>query len=371
MASVDDRVQYGPLKKLEVKNCVAYSGITCILGFLLFAFILMLIPGDAPEPPVLYGVISGVVLGPDNLPVENIEVSCPSFETVTTNAVGEFSLPEAVYGDYVLTINHPNYEQETVIVVLDASSVEIEISLTFVYGVISGVVLGPDNSPVENIEVSCPSFEPVTTNVDGEFSFPETVYGDYVLTINHPNYEQVTVNVVLDASNVDVEISLTYSPATVYVEVKHIDTNEPLSDFTSIFSCGGTAIPGTAGLGLITFNDVPRGTCTLQVTKSGFSTVHRSVVVNSLIIVEGVALFPLATLSVIVVNDHTNSPLPSTPVRVGHESVNTNLFGRATFNIRNDRTYTITVERNGYESTSVQHHLTANHEITIRLVPID
>ncbi|KAL0213233.1 hypothetical protein RCL1_006859 [Eukaryota sp. TZLM3-RCL] len=210
MASVDDHVQYGPLKKLEVKNCVAYSGITCILGFLLFTFILMLIPGDVPEPPIVSGVISGVVLGPDNLPVENIEVSCPSFETVTTNANGQFSFPEAVFGEYVLTINHPNYEQETVMVVLDAAIVNVEISLSFVTGVISGVVLGPDNLPVENVALLCPSVSTVTTNANGEFSFPEAVYGEYILTVYHPNYNLETVNVVLDASNVDVEISLTF-----------------------------------------------------------------------------------------------------------------------------------------------------------------
>ncbi|KAL0212739.1 hypothetical protein RCL1_006365 [Eukaryota sp. TZLM3-RCL] len=171
MASVDDRVQYGPLKKLEVKNCVAYSGTTCILGFLLFALILMLIPGDKP---VSNGVISGVVLDSDNLPVENIEVSCPSFEPVTTNADGEFSFPEAVYGEYVLTIDHPNYEQETVNVVLGAASVDVDIFLSPALSDVTLTVnhLSSENLPDASVTLTCGSFvETLITDSEGRVTF--------------------------------------------------------------------------------------------------------------------------------------------------------------------------------------------------------
>ncbi|KAL0213025.1 hypothetical protein RCL1_006651 [Eukaryota sp. TZLM3-RCL] len=315
MASIDDRVQYGPLKKLEVKNCVAYSGITCILGFLLFAFILMLIPGDAPEPPVLYGVISGVVLGPDNLPVENIEVLCPSFETVTTNANGEFSFPEAVYGEYVLTINAPNYEQETVNVVLDSSNVDVEISLTFLYGVISGVVLGPDNLPVENIEVTCPSFETVTTNANGEFSFPEAVYGEYVLTINAPNYEPETVNVVVDSASVNAEFSLTFSPAEVIIKVFRISTSEPMAGVGLMLNCNGQMFGSTDEMGSFTFNDLPRVSCYLLVTKTGFFSEERSISLNSYTRTVSVNLRASAWLHVYT-KDQSNNPINGVSVTV-------------------------------------------------------
>ncbi|KAL0212865.1 hypothetical protein RCL1_006491 [Eukaryota sp. TZLM3-RCL] len=375
MASVDDRVQYGPLKKLEVKNCVAYSGITCILGFLLFAFILMLIPGDVPEPPVLYGVISGVVLGPDNLPVENIEVSCPSFETVTTNANGEFSFPEAVYGEYVLAINHPNYEQETVNVVLGASNVDVEISLTFLYGVISGVVLGPDNLPVENIEVSCPSFETVTTNADGEFSLPEAVYGEYVITINAPNYEQESVNVVLNASNVEIEISLTFSPASVRIEARYSTTTDTVALVQLTLTCGSYSETQTTGIGgAFTFSNVERGDCNVVPHKSGFVPQSHDFVVNSLSHTEQVFITPVSGLAVNVAHFSTGQAINNQRVTVHGPtsfSGNTNIRGNIHFDtLILGATYTITIEREGFHPLQHIHVLSSTTLIHLNLTPL-
>ncbi|KAL0213542.1 hypothetical protein RCL1_007168 [Eukaryota sp. TZLM3-RCL] len=296
MASVDDRVQYGPLKKLEVKNCVAYSGITCILGFLLFAFILMLIPGDAPEPPVLYGVISGVVLGPDNLPVENIEVSCSSFETVTTNANGEFSFPEAVYGEFVLTIDHPNYEQET-------------------------------------------------------------------------------VNVVLGAASVDVEISLTYSPVEILFRARREFTLQSFEGVTTTLTCGSfVASLDTNSNGMASFNAPVRGACVVEFSKQYFVTQTREITAPSSTTLT-INLPAEATLSINVVDDTFHYTLPHVKVVLSHDGVEyealTNWEGNVYFdNLPLGVSYSIRIESPGYETITTSRLFQFSYHLNYRLVPV-
>ncbi|KAL0213393.1 hypothetical protein RCL1_007019 [Eukaryota sp. TZLM3-RCL] len=287
-------VQYSPRKCACLTNTLACCCICCCLTFVLLVTIALLVPDDVPpqpepEPPILYGVISGVVLGPDNLPVENIEVSCPSFETVTTNANGEFSFPEAVYGEYVLTIDHPNYVSEN-------------------------------------------------------------------------------VNVVLDASSVDVEVSLSFSPTRVTITVLHSSTFAPLSAVTTTITCGSASGSGsTSSDGTISFTNVPRGQCSITVNRSGFTSQTRNLLVNWYTHSETIHLVPSTTppppppppatvsVTITVVRDSNGAVLSGVQLVVtgnGYsETRTTDSNGRATFpNLVVNQNYQARAQRTGFQT---------------------
>ena len=193
----------------------------------------------------------------------------------SADSAGNFSLSGVVPGTYTLTVNHPDYFQaDQSVVVGNGKNTNVgSVPLAPKEGTVSGETVL--NSVVEfNGQLVN-----ITDPADPTFTFSSVPVGTHTLIVSHPDYEQYTQSVTVEANQfVNLgAIILTAKPGSISGTVTNIaDGIEVVNATVKMVELN--KLTTTGGNGEYSFSGIAEGKYTLEVTHNDYST--KSVLVN-------------------------------------------------------------------------------------------
>jgi len=238
--------------------------------------------GDAA--PVLPGSISGQVTDAENgSAISGAQVS-DGTRTTTTNAVGEYTIPDVPAGGYEVTANKGGYETSSLTVnVISGNTAMANLSLNEVIlpGSITGSVIdAEDGLPVAGVVVS-DGTKTTTTDALGQYTIADVPAGNHEVTASKEGYESSSLTVTVVSGGIAVanlSLNKVILPGTITGSVTDAEDGLPIVGATVT---DGTRTTTTDASGLYTIADVLPGTYQLTASKSGYESSTSTVMVIS------------------------------------------------------------------------------------------
>ncbi len=179
------------------------------------------------------------------------------------------------------------------------------------YGALEGKVTGWNGLWLNSVKVSIASDSEYTTN-GGRYSFDNLLPGNYVVTFKRYGYQDHSEFVDIYADEIttlDVELEETDIPGDAWLCVTSLDCatcgpgHEPAIGYANVTFNGNSGI--TDEYGDLWTDPIEQGTWIVEVSKSGYQTQRRSIVVDANII----SRFFLVPSGVTPPAQHPTSPL--------------------------------------------------------------
>ncbi|MGA7988534.1 MAG: carboxypeptidase regulatory-like domain-containing protein [Candidatus Dormiibacterota bacterium] len=284
--------------------------------------------------------------------------------TVATDGSGNYSFPNIAPGNYSLTFSDTGYVTLVVnnVAVVAGTLTTTNVALTE-DGSITGTVTdatASGNPTLPGVTVTCScQVATATTDVNGNYSFPNITPGTYSLTFALPGYVTSTINTVsVTSGNVATESAAltedggfngTVTDSTkapiqgVTVTCNGCGVSSATTDSSGNYSFGEIIAPGTYSL---TFNDTGYVTQTIsgQVVNAGASTE-----VDAVMTTDG-------GIAGTVTDLQTSLPITGALVTCGlcpTTTATTDGSGRYAFTLVPNGTYTLVVTASGYVNRTV------------------
>jgi TonB-linked SusC/RagA family outer membrane protein len=274
-------VRIGPSGRAWHRRWVEVSIIALILG-------LASIVAAQPAAPAKKGrAISGTIVDVANAPVAGATVTVTgTTTTATTAADGTFTLAGAPTTNTTLDVAAEGFEPRTVNVIGAKTALSLQLVLVrppppppAETRIVTGVVTGPDKSPIANATVKLRGTETqVITASDGTFSLIGLPVTEVVLDIESVGNPASSVTVAADKSVVVAQVGPVApveppppTTRTIRGTVTEPGTGDPVvAAQVTIKETGAVAF--TEADGTFVFENIPVGTYNIEVTATGHET---------------------------------------------------------------------------------------------------
>ncbi|KAL0224872.1 hypothetical protein RCL1_002784 [Eukaryota sp. TZLM3-RCL] len=340
------------------------------------------------------GTISGYVYVAST-PVANVNIVLMAHsghtDSTRTDASGAFSFQGWRYGDYTISVEDNEVEFRSEWVELKSPHQIIEFTTTYRRATFSGTVINDETSAkLSGVSISfqCTSSSPgsVTSNVNGEFAITNIPRGTCSFVLTRTGFQTLSTSVSIDA----VAVSRTFrmvppsdSPSTFSGTVINDQTSAKLSGVSISFQCTSSS-PGSVTSnvnGEFAITNIPRGTCSFVLTRTGFQTLSTSVSIDAVSVSRTFRMVPVSTppppsgdpsLVLTVVDDLSNAKLSGVSVLVQGtglmQTSTTNANGQINvISVVNGRSYTITATKSPYPQHTGTVTVNGPTEATIRM----
>ncbi len=218
---------------------------------------------------------------------------------ILTDADGRFEITDQAPGAYQLTVRHPNFSEGTARVTLEDKDGSIEIPLLG-GGVIGGVVLSSQGSPLPGAEVSLQNSgdgmgmraldgQSALSDGAGRFRFEHLAAGRYKVGATLRTEASPTIDVPLNAGDVREDLRLALDAgATVRGVVSGLPDEERVGLMVGAQGAQDYfANTRTGAGGAFEFAGVPKGTLTLRATGGDLVLGSSRTAVREVVIPEG------------------------------------------------------------------------------------
>lgn len=274
---------------------------------------------DASGNPITGAVVTVRIIGAGGVVVA----------TVVTDSDGNYTAGSLPPGSYTVTVTAQGFETRTVgAIVQSDTTTTTNVSLTGIFGSITGVVLNNLALPITTASVAVSLFDEngillFTTNAqsNGSFTFPQVAPGNYVITASASGFVTGIIGaVVIPDEAANVTLLLQTGPASIAGFVTNTATGDPIQGaIVTATTVDGQvlAISTSAADGSFTISNLQPGTVILTATATNFGTDSKSV-----ILVANTTAQTTLSLSANpgfltgVVSDRSSLPIPGAAVQI-------------------------------------------------------
>jgi hypothetical protein len=332
---------------------------------------------QAGNPHPVPSTISGVVTSTTStattpVPITGATVTIGSSKT-TTASNGSYSISGLSGGAATVTVTAANYTTSSSNITISGNQ-SLNLTLTPILYSVSGYIYDGEASkadtPLSGATVTIGG-ETVTTGTTGSYSITGLTAGSYSVTVVKTGYITYLGQPFSVSSNMTDSLTLKPIVSTVSGVVTSA-AGTPLSGVTVTL---GSAKVTTNSTGSYSFTGLLNGSYTLTATASYYNTDSTSVTVSgSNVTNANLSLTPTPyTVSGYIYDgaaSKANTPLAGATVTIGSETMTTGANGSYSITGPTHGTYTMTVSKTGYVSSSKSFSLTANTTTTLTLAPV-
>ncbi|SFL74356.1 Carboxypeptidase regulatory-like domain-containing protein [Pelosinus propionicus DSM 13327] len=276
-------------------------------------------------------------------------------QTVTTNSAGLATFSDMPAGSYIFSVSKEGYISSTVTVAVNNGVTAAgKIALARQVGTIT-ITITDGTSTVSGATVTLNETTSETTDEAGQVVFASQPVGVTSYTVTAFGYDTKNGSITIvngTSSSETIAITRQIGNATITVT----NGTDPISDATVSISGLGDWTVTTNELGQTTFNNVPTGTYIFTVTKTGYSSSYTIVEVDHGTTASGTITTVRQSGTALITVREGSTPIQGAAVSVtvdGTEhTITTDSVGRAQFAGLPTGSYTFTVTKTGYNTTT-------------------
>ncbi len=297
-----------------------------------------------------------ITVSEGSTPIQGASVSVTADgteHTIITDSAGRALFNNLPTGSYSFTVTKTGYDITTCnATVVSSGLAAASVSLTRQTGSAT-ITVNDGTTPLSGATISITvngSVQTATTNESGQASFTSLPIGSYTVTLSKEGYKTATTTLTIANGQVTAgEVHLVKKLGDLLVGVRDTSTNSNLPAVTANLTGNGVNVTGTTDdYGVVIIPDLPDGTYSLTLTKSGYSSITVPVTVtNGERSFLSASMNPATGTITAIVYDTAYHTLPglsvSTTINGTNVTIVTNSAGRAIFTNVPYGLYSITV----------------------------
>lgn len=308
-----------------------------------------------------------ITVSEGNTPIQGASVSVTADgteHTIITDSVGRAQFNNLPTGSYSFTVTKTGYDITTCsATVVYSGLATASVSLVRQTGGAT-ITVNDGTTPLSGATISITvngSVQTATTNGSGQASFTSLPIGSYTVTLSKEGYKTATTTLTIANGQITVdEVHLVKKLGDLLIGVRDASTNTNLPAVTANLTGNGVHVTSTTDdYGVLIIPDLPDGTYSLTISKSGYTSITVPVTVSN-----GERSFLSANMSpatgtiTVIVYDTAYHTLPglsvSTTINGTNVTIVTNSAGRAIFTNVPYGLYSITVSDGALQYPSQQ-----------------